>query len=416
MTVSTTRAFSLVTRRAASGLTLTASQLNTVPLLQANLTVRLPIETRADTAALEVLAACWSSHPAGARLEQQGGMVSVHRTRKWLMFSILATSDLLPLLADTLTDVIHTQYPQQLVDAAAAKVAQQATLVNAQPAVDSVRQMWTRFYGHLPPEADPSPGAEEVLGVTARQVTEAHRRFIVPQHADLALVGAAAPEYCLDRFETALTSWHPSRTAPLPAPRELAGLSPGVVTCDRPGRQQTQIRLVSAAQPRTGIADFAANQVAAAVLGGSFSSRINTVLREEHGLAYRCKAAPDFIDRDVFIIEADVTAARAAEAMHHLHRLTEEFATDGPTEEELAAAVGFITGTYALNLGSQLGRVALLNACSTQQLPGTALVDIPAAAARLTVHDVRRAAAHCHPSRLRGAVCGEGENLPDHWF
>ncbi|MFB7620208.1 M16 family metallopeptidase [Kitasatospora sp. NPDC056181] len=414
MTVPTT--YDLVTRAAAGGLTLSASRLDTVPLLQANLAVPLPIGTRADTAALEVLTACWTGHPACARLEQWGGIVTVHRTRKWLLFSVLATSDLLPLLADTLTEVVTTRYTPETVGAAVAKVAQLATLADAQPAIDSMREMWARFYGHLPPEADPSPRAEEVREVTVEQISDVHRRFVVPRHAGLALVGAADPAQCLDHFETALADWRGHDAGPLPGPRPIATPSPGIVSRHRPGRQQTQIRLVAAAQPRTGIADFAANQVAGAVLGGSFASRINTVLREQHGLAYRCKATTDFIDQDVFVIEADVTTSRVPEAMRHLHRLTEEFATTGPTQDELDAAVGFINGAYALNLGSQLGRVALLNACSTQNLPGSALVDIPAATARLTVEDVRRAAAHCHPSRLAGVVVGDAEHFPAQWF
>ncbi|MGW5126337.1 M16 family metallopeptidase [Streptomyces sp. NPDC004069] len=416
MTVTTVQDLDLVTRQAPNGLTLTASALRTVPLLQARLALRVPVTDRAELAAMEVLASCWSLHPVGFRLAQAGGLVSVNRTRQWLLLTVQATADTLPLLAETVSALVRAEQPADLIATAVSQAGQRSSLLSAQPAVDAVRRMWTGYYGELPPVADPSATAEEVAGVTPLQLSALQER-LRPDHSHLAVVGAVDTARCLDVCEEALAGWH-SRD-PVPDPVRLtpaAPARPGVVSCRRPGRQQTQIRLVAPAPPRTRVGDFAANQVAAAVLGGGFFSRINTVLREQQGLAYRCRAATDFMDRDFFVIEADVNAARTPRAMSHLHELAEDFATTGPSEDELRAAIGFITGAYTLNLGSQNGRSSLLTAAITQDLPTTALTDVPRAIARLTLDDVREAAASCHPALMSGAVVGDTAGMPDRWF
>ena len=405
----------LATGQGPNGLTLTATALHTVPLIQARLALHLYLDTPADLAASDVLAASWSLHPATARLEQVGGTVGVNRKRRWLLLTVQATADRQQLLADTLAELTQAAYSTGMLDTAISKVTQQAALADSQPAVDAARQMWAHHYGHLPPAADPSPPADAAAHITLSDITTAHTRFVTPRRAHLALVGALDTEQCLARFAAALAPWQDTAPARTPTVQASPATPPTIATRHRPGRQQTQIRLVAPAQPRTGIHDFAANQTAAAILGGSFSSRINTVLREQHGLAYRCRAATDYIDQDFFVIEVDVHTRHAEQAMHHLQDLTTEFAAHGPTEEELAAATGFITGAYTINLGSQSGRGSLLTAAITQDLPPSALTDVPRAVARTTLADIRSAAAHCRPTRLSGVVCGDATHFPSQW-
>ncbi|MFG2986779.1 M16 family metallopeptidase [Streptomyces sp. NPDC048258] len=404
----------LVTDQAPNGLTLTATSLDTVPLLQARLALRLPLGTPADLAASDVVAACWSLHSATARLEQAGGIASVNRRRDWLLLGLQATADLQPLLADTLAELVHAGFTTATVERAVTLVTQQATVAASQPAVHATRRMWSAYYGQLPPAVDPAPDPELTGHATLSDVTEAFARFVTPHRAHLALVGATDTTQALTRFTAALSDWQaglPDDRPALPTPLP----SPGITTSHRPGQELTQIRLVAPAPPRNDIMDFAAHQVAATVLGGSFASRINTVLREQHGLAYRCRAATDYVDADVVVIEADVHTRHAPRAMSLLMELTDEYSTTGPDEEELRAAGGFITGAYTINAGSQSGRASLLTAAVTQDLPPSALTDVPRAIAALTLADVRGAAAHYRPDRFSGVVCGDATGFPDQW-
>ncbi|MFJ8871355.1 M16 family metallopeptidase [Streptomyces sp. NPDC102473] len=405
----------LLTADAPTGLTLTATPLGTVPLLQARLAISLPLGTPADLAASDVLAACWSLHPATARLEQVGGIASVSRRRNWLMVGLHATTDHQQLMADTLADLTHATFTDDVVSRAVALVTQQAALAGSQPTVHATRRMWSQHYGHLPPAVDPAPDPRLTSRVTPDEVTAAFHRFVTPYRAHLALVGDTGAERSLARFTAALAGWN--RDTPdvgTPSPRPDVPM-PEITSSHRPGQDQTQIRLVAPAAPRRSVADFAAHQAAVTVLGGSFSSRINTVLRERHGLAYRCRATTDYVEQDFVVIETDVHTRHAEQAMRLLMELTDEFSATGPSEDELRAACGFITGAYAINTGSQSGRASLLTAAITQNLPPSALTAVPHALARLTVADVRAAAAHYRPDRFSGAVCGDAGHFPSQW-
>ncbi|MFE9703330.1 M16 family metallopeptidase [Streptomyces sp. NPDC005930] len=405
----------LVTAGAACGLTVTATALSTVPLLQARLAIRLRLDTPADLAVSDVLAACLSLHPATARLEQVGGIASVSRRRNWLMLGLHAATEHQPLIAGTLAALVGAAFSDGLVSRAVTLVTQQASLTASQPAVHATRRMWSQYFGHLPPALDPSPDPGLTARITRQEVTAAFDRFVTPRHAHLALVGDARPHEAAARFSAALAHWQPAAPDDGPCPLRAPVPAPAITSSHRPGQDQTQIRLIAPGPPRTGVADFAAHQAAATVLGGSFSSRINTVLREQHGLAYRCRAGTDYAGRDFTVIEADVHTRHAGQAVRLLMDLTEEFSATGPTEEELRAAGGFLTGAYTINTGSQSGRASLLTAALTQDLPPSALTDVPRALAALTVADVRAAARRCRPALLSGVVCGDATDHPVQW-
>ncbi|MET9833419.1 insulinase family protein [Streptomyces sp. NPDC006385] len=396
----------LATHQGAGGLTITASVLPTVPMVQAHLAVPLRLRDRSDLAACDVLTACWPDLPACARFEQRGGIVHVRRNRQWMYFSLVCAADQLPLLAHTLAAAVHAEYPEDLVRPAAAKAAQQAGLAVAQPAVEATRRLWEAVYGHLPPLADPVPDPGEVLTVSARQVTAAHAQSVDPGPSHLVVVGDLDVDRLFARLDAALGSWHgPADPAPqLPSLRPLSDRS--VHRHARPGWQQTLIRLAAPSSSRQDIDALPAALAAALILGGNFSSKVMTVLREQLGLAYRATAQITGIwDSDMLVIEADVAPATVDQAMSQLGKLLEEFATTGPTERELAAAVGYSHGAYNLALGSQSSRASCLLSYLTNGQPLSRISEIPARTAELTCRDVRQAAALFHPRNMSGVIC-----------
>lgn len=406
----------LTTHRLPNGLTVTGSVLPTIPLVQGHLAIPLTLRDHRGLAVFDVLAACWPDLPECARFEQLGGQVSINRRQQWMVLSLVCTADLLPMLATTLAAAVNARYTEDQVRVAASKAAQQASLVAAQPAVYSARRLWELFYGHLPPFADPSPEPDDIARVTAQDVTEASTRCLFPSRSHVVVVGAVDAEQALAHFDRELGSWtDPSPAlATLPSPARAAGCR--IVTHACADWQQTQIRLAAPSFPRHDHALFAAAQAASLILGGSFSSRINTALRERHGLAYRTLASVnDHLDADVVIVEADVNSASAAKAMSQLTRQMEEFATTGPTGQELDEAIGFITGKYSLSLGSQGGIATCVLSYLTLGLPLSGIVDIPEHIAALTLPDVGEAAALFHPARMSGLVCGDAAHLPDAW-
>ena len=112
------------------------------------------------------------------------------------------------------------------------------------------------------------------------------------------------------------------------------------------------------------VADYESLVVATAILGGTFSSRLNLNLREKHGftygvraqMAYRRGPGPFSIGTAV---DTGVTAAAVREAVGEVERYVE----GGPTEDEVAAARDYLAGIFPLRLettGQVASRVAEL--------------------------------------------------------
>lgn len=87
--------------------------------------------------------------------------------------------------------------------------------------------------------------------------------------------------------------------------------------------------------------------------GGSFSSRLFNEVREERGLAYSVFSYQ--LPREYTALSAGGAAtenARVAEALSVIADEIAKIGADGPTEEELANAKRFLTGSFALRFDS----------------------------------------------------------------
>jgi zinc protease len=114
-----------------------------------------------------------------------------------------------------------------------------------------------------------------------------HRAHYRPDNAVLIVVGDVTPATLRPLAEARFSSWKaegpmpaalPIRQSPQPGKRQI-------YIVDKPGAAQSQIRVGLVGVPRS-TADYIALDVMNTLLGGSFTSRLNTNLREQHGYAY----------------------------------------------------------------------------------------------------------------------------------
>ena len=96
--------------------------------------------------------------------------------------------------------------------------------------------------------------------------------------------------------------------------------------------------------------DWEAAQVMLRVLaGGGFASRLMQAVREKRGLAYGIGATLDVLFRQAVIIGSVATEnARVAETLAVTREEWARMAAEGPTEEEVADAVAYLTGSMPL--------------------------------------------------------------------
>jgi zinc protease len=133
-----------------------------------------------------------------------------------------------------------------------------------------------------------------IKGFTADELRAFHAAHYQPGNSALLVVGDVKPDEVLALLEQAFGSWKSAAAASaapaVPEPAQLRARR--VLIVDKPGAAQSQIRIGWVGPPRSN-ADYYAIQVLNTILGGSFTSRLNQNLREEHGYAYGAGSAFD---------------------------------------------------------------------------------------------------------------------------
>lgn len=127
--------------------------------------------------------------------------------------------------------------------------------------------------------------------------------------------------------------------------------------------------------------------------GGTFTSRLFNEVREKRGLAYSVYSYLDPMEHAGILGGGVATKnERAAEAMQIIESEFARFAKDGPTDEELAKAKKYLTGSYALNFDSSVKVARGLKQIQLSRLPIDYIDRRNTLVEAVTVEDVKRVA------------------------
>ncbi|HEY7442624.1 MAG TPA: pitrilysin family protein [Vicinamibacterales bacterium] len=158
---------------------------------------------------------------------------------------------------------------------------------------------------------------ETVKALSVDDLKSFHAAHYRPDNAALIVVGDVTTDEVMPLLGKAFGEWkNPQGPKPAvnlaPAPQLKARR---VFLIDKPGAAQSQIRIgwigVSRATP-----DYFPIEVANTILGGSFTSRLNQNLREEHGYAYGARSGFDMrLTPGPFLAAAGVQTDKTAEAL-----------------------------------------------------------------------------------------------------
>lgn len=166
---------------------------------------------------------------------------------------------------------------------------------------------------------------KDVQALKRDDLVKFHRENFVPENLALLVVGdlgiaevkaAAEKHFGAFRAKTAAAAAQP----PLPAPPEATRL----VFVDRPGSVQSAL-FIAQQFPKRADPGFEAREVLNEIVGGLFTSRLNTNLREEHAYTYGAGSV-DIATRDwgafavMTSVRSDVTAEALGEALDELDK------------------------------------------------------------------------------------------------
>lgn len=146
-------------------------------------------------------------------------------------------------------------------------------------------------------------------------------RHYQPSNSLLVVVGDVRPDGVMPLLEGAFGSWKvsgPTAAPALPEPPQLKARR--VVIVDKPGAAQSQIRIGWVGVARTN-PDYFPLVVLNTLLGGSFTSRLNQNLREQHGYTYGAGSSFDMRRvSGVFVAAAGVQTDKTADSLREFFK------------------------------------------------------------------------------------------------
>ena len=217
-------------------------------------------------------------------------------------------------------------------------------------------------------------------------------------------------------LERAFGGWsaaEPVAETPLAEPAQLTAREVTIV--DMPGAEQSQIRIGAVGVARS-TPDYFALQVLNTVLGGSFTSRLNQNLREEHGYAYGANSRFDMRrSAGPFTASAGVQTDRTAESLTEFFNELEAIAAPIGADE-LAKAKNYLALGFPGDFETLGDLAARLEELVIYGLPDSYFADYTANIAAVTAADVQRAAAaHIQPDNVAVVVVGDRRQIePGH--
>jgi predicted Zn-dependent peptidase len=309
----------------------------------------------------------------------------------------------LELLAEVLTDAA---FPDDEVEIAQGRGAQEVTLARSQPTVIAQYALAERLYAKHP-YGRGLPAPSSFTSVSSVVLRRAHAGRVVPQGSTLVLVGDVRTEAALAVVEEVLGRWDRSGKAadlkapPLPDPSSTLLL-------DRAGSVQTNIRLGGAAVPRDH-PDHARLQVANMVFGGYFTSRLVANIREDKGFSYSPRSSVTHrLRASQLTVAAEVATEVTVPALLEIRYELARMAAGRVSEDELRAAQRYIVGTLALATQTQAGLATQLSVLAAAGLGINFLTEYPRQIEQVTADDILDAALrYLGPRGLQTVLLGE---------
>jgi predicted Zn-dependent peptidase len=247
---------------------------------------------------------------------------------------------------------------------------------------------------------------------TPAQVRAFHSAMYRPSNATLIVVGDVTAAAVLPLLERAFGAWQSAgdaRKAPVPAAPQLAAR--GITIVDVPGAEQSQIRIGWVGVARS-TRDYFALEVLNTVLGGSFTSRLNQNLREEHGYTYGAGSRFDMrLAPGPFYAAAGVQTDKTAESLTEFFNELRAIGTPLDAEELAKAknylALGFPGAFETIDdLAGQLEELAIYS------LPDCYFTDYTANIGAVTSAAVQQAArTYVQPDKFAIVVVGDRETI-----
>lgn len=342
-------------------------------------------------------------------LQAAGGDLNTNAGREafYLSASVLSlkSADALAVLADVLE---NAAFPESEVALAKRNLSSSLDAQEADPQFLANRAMAKVLYGDSPYSVI-SATKQSAAAMTSADLRSEYARRFRPDHTVLVVVGDFSMDSMLLSVQEKLSSWHaPSDPGATVAPPPSNGPAHAIFLVNRPDSVQTTLSLAFFGPKRTD-PDYAAAEVANAVYGGNFGSRLTSNIREDKGYTYTPGSfMASSRQSGVVYTSADVRNAVTGPTLNEIFYELNRLATTTPTDQELDQAKRSLIGIEAIRLQIHSAVAGQLSTLWIQGLPASEIGAHGKRVAAITSADVDSAAQKYFPAS-RAAVVAVGQ-------
>jgi zinc protease len=316
--------------------------------------------------------------------------------------------DLVTLMADVIR---NPRLPESEIERIKADRARQLAIARSSPQQLGLERFRSVLYpGH--PYGRLFPTAEMLQSYTIAQVRDFYSRNFGAARAHLYVAGRFDEAAVEQAVRAGFGDWAAGPAIQRNPPKAVSARSLNVV--ERPGAVQSTIYLgLPTIDPSQ--QDWVTLGVTNALLGGYFSSRITSNIREAKGYTYSPFSTLSSRYRDAYWaqvadVTTNVTGASLKEIFYEIQRLR----TEPPPAAELRAVQNYIAGTFTLQNSSRTGIINQLQFMQLHGLPAEYLTSYVQRVYAVTPADVQRMAQqYIDPSRIAVVIVGDPAQISD---
>ena len=250
--------------------------------------------------------------------------------------------------------------------------------------------------------------AAALKGFTVEDLRQFHAAHYLPSRSVLIVAGDVTPDRVIPLLESAFGGWKGpgvGTSGALPEAPQMKTRQ--VYLIDKPGAAQSQIRIGWIGVPRS-TPDFFALRVLNTVLGGAFTSRLNTNLREKHGYAYGASSTFDMrAAAGPFYAAAGVQTDKTSEALREFFNELTAIRTLLPADE-LEKAKNYLALLLPRNFETSSNLASSLSQMFIYNLPDDYFATYTDRIRAVTSAEVQRIAQkYIQPDRFAVVVIGD---------
>ncbi len=246
----------------------------------------------------------------------------------------------------------------------------------ANPARRAAMQLSKELFPAASRMSRPRQGTEETVArIDAAAVRAFYEAHVRPATATAVVVGDLTGVDLDAVLADTLGAWTGDTAAPRPVPPVTADDTGRVVIVDRPGAVQTQL-LIGRIGPDRHDRVWPAQVLGTYCLGGTLTSRLDRVLREEKGYTYGVRAfgqvlrsGPEGNGAAMLAISGSVDTPNTGPALGDLWKVLRTLAAEGLTDAERETAVQNLVGVAPLKYETAASVAGTLADQVEQHLP-----------------------------------------------